>query len=189
VDKSTKKVDLSTFLLDAFGWEGKSMPRDRDGNSEKLEPIETFLPLAYQIHQLDMKLAAQARAVIARHEGLTLPQWRVLRVIGMQVATSSTAVRKTLGFDKSQFSKTVGSLVEADLIRVGPHATDRRQSELKLTSQGRAVLDQLGPILDDRNEHLLAALSATERKVIASALAKLSRAAETTEFDSEDPET
>ncbi|MAM62218.1 MarR family winged helix-turn-helix transcriptional regulator [Maritimibacter sp. UBA3975] len=165
------------------------MPRDRDGNGERLDPIETFLPLAYQIHQLDLKLAAQARSVIAGHGGLSLPQWRVLRVIGMRVATSSTAVRKSLGFDKSQFSKTVSSMVEADLIRVGPHARDRRQSELNLTPKGQAALDQLGPVLDDRNKHLLATLSPTERKVIATALAKLSRAAEITEFDNEDPET
>ncbi|MBL6428944.1 MAG: winged helix-turn-helix transcriptional regulator [Maritimibacter sp.] len=163
------------------------MPRDRDSTDDTLDPFETFLPLAYQIHQLDMKLAAQARAVLSNQDGLTLPQWRIIRVIGMQVASGSTAVRKTLGFDKSQFSKTIGSLVEQGLIEVGPHPSDKRQSELKLAPKGRAVLDQLGPILDDRNRRLMAALSSAEQNMIVSALAKLSAAAELTEFDKEDP--
>ncbi|NVO26735.1 winged helix-turn-helix transcriptional regulator [Donghicola sp. C2-DW-16] len=134
------------------------------------------------IHQLEMKLGAQARALLMKHGDLTLPQWRIIRVIGMDAADGSTAIRKVLGFDKSQFSKTVSQLQARSLVEVLDHPTDRRQFRLALTDEGRAVLCRLTPELDARNNFLMQALSSEERSLIRSALMKLSLAAETTDI-------
>lgn len=158
------------------------MPRDDRDTAEAVARIEANFPLSFQIHQLSLKLAAQARALIARHGDLTLPHWRVIRVIGMDAADGSTAIRKVLGFDKSQFSKTVSQLQASGLVAVSEHSTDKRQFRLSLTPEGRAALDALTPDLDARQAFLMAALSPEEQAVIRSALTKLSDAAEITDI-------
>lgn len=154
------------------------MPRDDRDSAEAVARIEAAFPLSFQIHQLSLKLAAQARGLIAKHADLTLPHWRIIRVIGMDAADGSTAIRKVLGFDKSQFSKTVGQLQARGLVTVADHPTDRRQFRLLLTDEGRAALNALTPELDARNAYLMNSLSSAEQAVIRSALAKLSQAAE-----------
>jgi DNA-binding MarR family transcriptional regulator len=150
---------------------------------EDKPPIDIDLLLPFQISQLNAKLAAQARAIIARHGTLSLPEWRIIRVVGMGVATGSTAVRKAAGIDKSQFSRTVNSLVEDGYVKVHPSSEDRRQFELSLTSKGHATHERLAPELNARQRHLLDALSPAERAVIHSAIRALARAAEQTEFN------
>lgn len=158
------------------------MPRDDRDTAEAVARIEANFPLSFQIHQLSLKLAAQARALIARHGDLTLPHWRIIRVIGMDAADGSSAIRKVLGFDKSQFSKTVSKLEARGLVKVSDHPTDKRQFRLSLTPEGRAALDVLTPDLDARQAFLMASLSPEEQAVIRSALTKLSHAAEVTDI-------
>ncbi len=155
---------------------------DSTADTEAAARIETALPLSFMIHQLSLKLAAQARAVIARHGDLTLPHWRVIRVIGMEAADGSTAIRKVLDFDKSQFSKTVNQLQARGLVAIADHPTDKRQFRLSLTPAGRDALDQLRPALDARQAFLMQALTPEEQAVIRSALVKLGQAAEITDF-------
>ena len=158
------------------------MPSDEKDNAEAVARIEAAFPLSFMIHQLQMKLGAQARALLAKHGDLTLPQWRIIRVIGMDAADGSTAIRKVLGFDKSQFSKTVSQLQTRGLVEVLDHPVDRRQFRLALTGEGRAALDRLTPVLSARNAYLMQALSPEERALIRPALQKLSIAAETTDI-------
>ncbi len=144
------------------------------------EPIEMLL--SFQIVQLTAKLNVQARAILARHSDLSVPQWRIIRVIGMGLATTSTPIRKAAGIDKSQFSKTVNVLVEKGLVAARSCAEDRRQSTLELTSRGWTIYRRIGPEMSRRNEHLLASLSARERATIHGTLRALSAALERTEF-------
>lgn len=159
----------------------KTAPNNAVTNSEV-----TF-PLAFQIHQLDLKLAAQARTLIAGHGDLTLPQWRIIRIIGMGAADGSTSIRKTLDFDKSQFSKTVSQLQANGLVEQSKHPSDGRQFCLILTKAGQAALDSLSPVLGARNEALMQSLNEEEQAVIHTALSKLSLAAQVTDIDPTKP--
>lgn len=159
---------------------GSRTTHDKAQGAAKIERLLTF-----QVFQLNAKLAAQARTILARNCTLTLPQWRIVRVVGMEAASASTAVRKASGIDKGQFSKTVSSLVAEDYVEVFPCTNDLRQFEIRLTPKGQKTYDRLAPQLDARQQHLLAALRPAERKTIFSALRALSRAAEQTEFEME----
>lgn len=144
--------------------------------------LEQTFPISLQVHLLNLRLAAQARAVISRHGDLTLPQWRIIRLIGLDPSRGSTGHRKALGFDKSQFSKTIAALVEDNYISIQPHPTDKRQFVPALTDKGHAALRRLEPELDRRQAHLSAALTQKERELIGPILQKLYAAAETTDF-------
>ncbi|MGR3802783.1 MarR family winged helix-turn-helix transcriptional regulator [Marinibacterium profundimaris] len=158
------------------------MPQGKLDQDTETADFRSGLPLSLLIHQLAMKIDAQGRALIARHGDLTLPQWRIVRVLGLGAPEGSTALRKVLGFDKSQFSKTVNQLQERGLLSVTDLPTDGRQLRVSLTDAGRAVHERLAPVLEARNDHLMQALAPEERRVIRSALSKLSHAAEATEL-------
>ena len=142
--------------------------------------IELLLP--FQINQLSSRLAAQARRIIALHGDLTLPQWRIVRILAAGVARNSTAVRKSSGIDKGQFSKTVNALVEQGYIITRPSAADQRQFEIALTDKGQAAHRRLAPDLEARQRHLMAALTPEQRAVIFPAIRALAEAAETIDF-------
>ncbi|WP_370204764.1 MarR family winged helix-turn-helix transcriptional regulator [Pararhodobacter marinus] len=179
---------MSTKSADDMGNKGSGMPQNRITDDGQSDRPRRELPLSLVIHQLSLKIDAQGRALVARHSDLTLPQWRVIRVIGLEAPDGSTALRKLMGFDKSQFSKTVNQLRARGLLAVSAHPEDGRQLQLSLTEAGRAVLDRLGPVLDARNDLFLQALAPEELKVIRSALSKLGRAAEITDFSKGDDE-
>jgi DNA-binding MarR family transcriptional regulator len=158
----------------------KGDTRTKAGDPADPEQIEMLL--SFQIVQLTAKLNVQARAILARHSDLSVPQWRIIRVIGMGLATTSTPIRKAAGIDKSQFSKTVNALVEKGLVAVRPCAEDRRQSTLELTAPGWVLYRQIVPEMSRRNEHLLASLSPGERATIHGTLRALSAAVECVAF-------
>ncbi|WBU60564.1 MarR family winged helix-turn-helix transcriptional regulator [Paracoccus albus] len=153
----------------------------RDDDSQQ-SSIDIDLLLPFQLTQLSAKLAAQARVILARHGKLSLPQWRIIRIVGMQVADRSTAVRKSSGIDKGQFSKTVNALVEEGYIATAPCKTDQRQFVITLTDRGHAAHDRLAPELDARQRHLLSSLTPEQRELVFPIIRALAQAAETTDF-------
>lgn len=144
--------------------------------------FDLSLLLPFQITQLSTKLAAQARAILARHGSLTLPQWRIIRVIAMGLSNRSTAIRKSSGIDKSQFSRTVNALIDEGYVTTVPCSEDQRQFEIILTDKALAAHARLAPELAARQQHLLAALSPEQREMIFPAIHALARAAETIDF-------
>lgn len=144
--------------------------------------IDLDLPLSFQIAQLHSALNAQAKAIIARYGNLNIAQWRIIRLVAWDIANTTTAVRKAAGIDKSQFSKTLSVLEKEGFVEILPYEDDRRQHLIVLTEKGVSAHDQLGPELDARHQHLLAALTPEQRAVIHDAIKALSEAAQTTEF-------
>lgn len=153
---------------------------NEDGNAISLD-----LLLSFQIAQLNSKLNAQARAIIANHGTLSLPQWRIIRLVAQKFVNTTTSVRKAAGIDKSQFSKTLNVLVLEGYVTVSPFDGDKRQLVIALTQKGVAAHGRLAPELVERQTHLLSALTPTERRTIFSAIQALAKAAERTDFSTE----
>ncbi|MFD2854985.1 MarR family winged helix-turn-helix transcriptional regulator [Seohaeicola zhoushanensis] len=144
--------------------------------------FDLSLLLPFQITQLSTKLAAQARLILARHGDLSLPQWRIIRVIATGLSNRSTYIRKSAGIDKSQFSKTVNALADAGYVTTAPCGEDQRQFEIHLTGKAIAAHARLAPELDARQRHLLAALTPEQREMIFPAIHALAQAASSIDF-------
>tara|TARA_R110002126_G_scaffold191205_1_gene339321 strand:- start:2882 stop:3379 length:498 start_codon:yes stop_codon:yes gene_type:complete len=155
---------------------------DKQRTDETIDGFDLALLLPFQITQLSSKLAAQARAILVRHGTLTLPQWRIIRVVAVGVSNQSTDIRKSAGIDKSQFSKTVNALVDEGYITTRPCTQDQRQFEVSLTDKAIQAHARLAPELAARQAHLLAALSPEQREMILPAIHALARAAESIDF-------
>ena len=128
--------------------------------------------VSYQVMQLNSKLNAQARAILARHGDFSLAEWRVIRMVGLGVSTAKE-VRNVIGLDKGQFSKTVVTLTEKGLIKTVQDNEDRRKINLYLTKKGQSTHDRIAPDIGKRNIHLLDNLSEREQVQFFKTLQKL----------------
>ncbi|UWQ93743.1 MarR family winged helix-turn-helix transcriptional regulator (plasmid) [Rhodobacteraceae bacterium M382] len=146
------------------------------------EAIAKGLHIPFQIAQLHSALSTQAKAIISRHGDLNLAQWRIVRLVALDIANTTTAVRKGAGIDKSQFSKMLGVLEDKGYLKLRPFEEDKRQHLIELTEKGRTSHDRLGPVLEARQEHLVSALTADEQATVLKAIKLLSEAAQKTDF-------
>jgi DNA-binding MarR family transcriptional regulator len=132
---------------------------------------------SYRIHLLANLSTRGAGALYARKFGLTIGEWRAIGVLEAHGSTSLKELASAINFDKSQASRVVSSLLERQLIRRDADEADGRGVRLSLTRAGHAMFGKVFPEAQARNEHLLAALTAEERKVLDRALVKLTRVA------------
>jgi len=152
--------------------------------------IDLGLHLPFQIAQLHSALSAQAKVIISQYGDLNLAQWRIVRVVALGIANTSTAVRNAAGLDKGQFSKMLGVLEDKGYVHLHPCEVDKRQHMIALTSKGRAAHERLGPVLDARQKHLVATLTEEEQAVVRKAIKAIAAATGRTDFDipAPDPE-
>ena len=145
--------------------------------------IDLGLHLPSQIAQLHSALSAQAKVIISRYGDLNLAQWRIVRVVALGIADTSTAVRNAAGIDKSQFSKMLCVLEEKGYVVLHAFEEDKRQNVIELTEKGSNAHDRLGPVLDARQKHLVATLTEEEQSVVRKAIKAISAATDKTDFD------
>lgn len=137
--------------------------------------LESFLPylLSVASNRVSRLFAGRYSAAF----GLSIPEWRVLAVIGQANArgsrpTASEIVQRS-GMDKAKVSRAVASLLARRLIERGVGGADRRQQPLALSAAGRAVHAGVVPLARTLEAELLDGLAAEDRARLRDALARL----------------
>ena len=115
--------------------------------------------------------------VFGLYFGLSIPEWRVMAVLGGTPGLSARDVAERTAMDKVQVSRAVESLVRARRVARTEDAEDGRISRLALTARGRAIYDEVVPLALHLEEVFLAALKPGERRQLDVLMAKLSRQA------------
>ena len=105
--------------------------------------LERFLP--YRLSVLANTMSTALAGAYAERFQLSIPEWRVLAVLARSPDLSAAQVAQRTAMDKVAVSRAVASLCRARRIERDVQAADRRRSRLRLTSQGRAVYDQVVP--------------------------------------------
>ena len=72
-------------------------------------------------------------------------------------------------------------------VMLHPFEEDKRQHVVNLTDMGRSDHDRLEPVLDARQQHLVATLGDVEQAVTRKAIKAIAAAAGKTDFDVHDP--
>lgn len=143
-------------------------------------PLKRFL--SYRVLRAHFALNAQAMALLERHAGVTLSQWRVMSFVGSGDAKTSRAVAALSGLDPAIISRALKSLEDADLMKVERLAEDRRTLALELTASGRNIYEATLPVMRARQDALMEALDPQERAAIIGVLEKIELAAERRDF-------
>jgi DNA-binding MarR family transcriptional regulator len=147
------------------------MPSDTKTLEHARLDLDHFLPYRLSI------LSNRASDAIARHYsdrfGLTVPEWRIMAVLGQTPGLSAREVAVRTAMDKVQVSRAVASLVEAKRIKREEDESDGRVTRLSLSARGRAIYDEVVPLALHLEEVFLSALSAEERQMLDTVMTKL----------------
>ena len=123
--------------------------------------LDRFVPYRLSV------LTNRVSSAIARHYserfGLTIPEWRVIAVLGQSPGLSAREVAARTAMDKVQVSRAVSSLVAAKRLNRTAHARDGRVAHLSLSAKGRAIYDDVVPLALALEHRFLSVLTSKER--------------------------
>jgi DNA-binding MarR family transcriptional regulator len=135
--------------------------------------LDHFLP--YRLSVLTNRVSSAIARHYADRFAMTIPEWRVMAVLGQGGELSARDVARRTAMDKVQVSRAVTSLVAAKRVQRQADGEDGRVSRLSLTRRGRAIYDEIVPLALHLEELLLAPLSSAERGMLDTLMTKLAR--------------
>jgi len=140
-------------------------------NKTRLD-LDGFVPYRLSV------LTNRVSSAIARHYSerfdLSVPEWRVIAVLGQAPGLSAREVAKRTAMDKVQVSRAVQSLLAAKRLTRTAHAEDGRVAHLALSAKGQAIYNDVVPLALSLERQFLSVLSASEQKSLDTLLTKLS---------------
>jgi len=151
------------------------MRPERKPASEGLLALEHFLP--YRLSVLSNTVSGRIAKSYERQFQLTIPEWRVMAVLGRFPGLTAAEVTERTAMDKVQVSRAVARLKATERIEQRAVEGDRRARHLFLTDTGHAVYSEIVPLAREYERRVTAELSAAERAQLERLLDKLTAAA------------
>ena len=133
--------------------------------------LDSFLP--YRLSVLANTVSRSIAQLYADRFGLTIPEWRVMAVLGHHGELSASGVCERTLMDKVTVSRAVARLVDHRRLERRVDVGDRRRTLVSLTPAGRAVYRKIVPLAQEYEARLLDVLSVRERESLDRLLAKL----------------
>lgn len=105
--------------------------------------LDAFIPylLSVTSNVVSDAIASSYQALF----GLTIPEWRLIAVIGEDDGITQQQVGRRTQMDKVTVSRATIALVDRGLVERKPHASDRRSQSLHLTKAGHDLYEQVAP--------------------------------------------
>lgn len=119
--------------------------------------LEDFLP--YRLAILSHTVSGLIARVYDKRFGLTIPEWRVIAIVGRFPGLSAVEVAERTMLDKVAVSRAVTKLIKAGRIEREFADADRRRSILTLSAEGRKVHNEVAPLALEMEQDLLHGLS------------------------------
>jgi DNA-binding MarR family transcriptional regulator len=137
--------------------------------------LADFLP-----YRISVAAESVSRAFAERYEaefGLSIPEWRVMAILGEGAPLSTQAVIARTEMDRVKVSRAVIRLADKGLIQRTPHPEDQRAQMLRLAPQGLALYRRIVPRAHALQAELADALTEGEIAALGEILDKLHRRA------------
>lgn len=135
--------------------------------------LDRFLP--YRLSILSNRVSAAIARQYSERFGLTIPEWRVMAVLGRYPDISARDIARKTEMDKVQVSRAVASLVRARRVQRRRDRDDGRVQRLALTPRGEEIYAEIVPLARRLEDVLVSALTAEERGTLDALLARLTR--------------
>jgi DNA-binding MarR family transcriptional regulator len=133
------------------------------------------------LYKLSRLLSVGGSMVIRLCEGrfgITRREWRVIARLAREPDLLSSELAQRIQLDRARTSRAITSLVAKKLVRRVAGQADRRQARLALTAAGRALHEELFPLVCEINRGLLSALAPRDVQCLDSSLAAMQAQAE-----------
>ena len=137
--------------------------------------LDRFMP--YRLSVLSNRVSSAIANEYSERFGLTIPEWRIMAVLGGSSGLSAREVAERTAMDKVQVCRAVARLLAAKRIQKQADGADGRVTRLSLSARGRAIYDEIAPLALHLEERLLSALTPEERKRFDALMTKLARQA------------
>jgi DNA-binding MarR family transcriptional regulator len=122
--------------------------------------LEDFLP--YRLSILSNTISTMIAQIYEERFGLSIPEWRVIAILGRFPGLSAVEVAERTLMDKVAVSRAVTKLVKNGRIDREFADADRRRSILNLSEEGRRVHDEIAPLALKFERDLLQEISDDE---------------------------
>lgn len=106
--------------------------------------LEQFLP--YRLATLSHTVSTTIAHVYDERFGLSIPEWRVIAILGRFPGLSAVEVAERTMMDKVAVSRAVTKLIKNGRIDRQFADADRRRSILNLSEEGRRVHNEVAPL-------------------------------------------
>jgi DNA-binding MarR family transcriptional regulator len=123
--------------------------------------LERFLP--YRLSILSNRVSRAIAERYARAFKLTIPEWRVIAVLGRRPGLTAKELAEATEMDKVAVSRAVAKLAAARRVAANIDSADARRQSLTLTALGESLHARIAPIALESERRLLAPLDAKER--------------------------
>jgi DNA-binding MarR family transcriptional regulator len=138
--------------------------------------FDLFQFVPFRLNRLAAEVSAALSDEYQVRYGLDIPEWRVIATLGFRDdACSAQFISQCTRTHKSTISRAVTALLDRELIERVENEDDRRAFELRLSTKGQALYEELIPRLLSKERDILSCLTAQERKDFAAALGKIER--------------
>jgi DNA-binding MarR family transcriptional regulator len=134
--------------------------------------LEDFLP--YRLSVAANRVSRLCARRYSDSHGLSIPEWRVLAMVGRFGTLSPSAVGEWTAMDKVKVSRAAASLVARGMLRQAQDPQDGRGRLLRLTRKGTSVYDSMVPLACELEGQLSEGMSRSEWSSLLKALEKLS---------------
>lgn len=134
--------------------------------------LKEFLP--YRLSIVTNRISASFARLYSEKFNLSIPEWRVMAVLGQQPGLSADEVCSETEMDKVPVSRAVTKLLDKGLLDRDFSGDDRRRSILHLSEAGYGMYAQIVPLALSYEEELKAVLTADEQSQLEKLLDKLS---------------
>lgn len=148
--------------------------KPKSGPAERLV-LEDFLP--YRLSILSNRVSRAIAARYAETFDLTIPEWRIIAVLGRRPGLTAKEIAEATEMDKVAVSRAVSKLVDSKRVAARADREDARRQILSLTAQGESVHARIAPIALASEQKLLSSLNARERNQLDALLDRLLEAA------------
>lgn len=130
-----------------------------------------FLP--YRLSVLSNRISQGIAAQYEERFQLSLPEWRVMAVVGEEPELSAGQVADRTAMDKVAVSRAVNKLIDAGRLERKFSPEDKRRSVLTLSDSGTEIYEQIVPIALNYEAGIIEKLSEEEFSTLNSLLMKL----------------
>ena len=119
--------------------------------------LEEFLP--YRLSVLSHTISTNIARVYEKRFGVSIPEWRVIAILGRFPGLSAVEVADRTLMDKVAVSRAVTKLIKNGRIDREFADADRRRSILNLSEEGRKVHNEIAPLALQFERELLQDIS------------------------------
>ncbi|MCG5242043.1 MarR family winged helix-turn-helix transcriptional regulator [Azospirillum doebereinerae] len=133
--------------------------------------LTRFLP--YRLSVLANTVSHTVAKLYEKRFGITIPEWRIIAVLGGGETLSAGEIAQRTAMDKVQVSRAISRMLDSELILRESGDTDRRKALLTLTPKALAIYAEIVPMALAYEAKLTDALPEEEHALLDRLIARL----------------